>query len=223
MMGERVLNVPLLQQPVPCVDFIPDYVIDVGPVNDIALAGTDAFFFYLLCHLLEGQAGEIKLEDTPYPLSFLRDYGIIPAIPLVAQQTVLASNEAAFCVGFPYLPFDVLTGGATLFLGKCRQKPQHEFPVHGEGVYLLPLEAHFHADVLQMAHRVQQVNGISGKTGDGFYQDDVDLASIAVGYHPLEVFPVLDAGAGYAIVCINPGIFPLGIALNEVIIVADLC
>ena len=77
------------------------------------------------------------------------------------------------------------------------------------------------AQLLQVTDGLQQIHRVSRKAGDGFGQDDVDVACLAFSQHFLKLRPV-DLGTGDAVIGIHASVHPAGMLLDELAVVADL-
>ena len=119
-------------------------------------------------------------------------------------------------------PLDVFRNAAAFLLGEGSEDGKHQLAVPAHGIDVLFLEPNFHADVLQMPYRVQQVDRVPGKALDRLREDDVDTASFGVRDHSVEVLALAGPRAGDTVVCIDTGVFPLGVLLDEGAVVADL-
>ena len=74
-----------------------------------------------------------------------------------------------------------------------------------------------------MPHRFQKIHRIPGKPRNALCQDDVYLACLAVGKHPFELIALYRVGTGNKIICIDPGILPVWVLLDQPAVVAHLC
>ena len=79
-----------------------------------------------------------------------------------------------------------------------------------------------HAQVVQLARGLQKFQGVPGEPGNGLHQDSLDLPGPAVLEHPFEFIPLLQAGAGNALIGVDVRQLPTGVLGDEVGVVADL-
>ena len=78
--------------------------------------------------------------------------------------------------------------------------------------------AHFFVDI----YSLQKFQGVPGEPGNGLHQDSLDLPGPAVLEHPFEFIPLLQAGAGNALIGVDVRQLPTGVLGDEVGVVADL-
>ena len=166
----------------------------------------------------------VSRRDFPsiYNGGFLRDRHQLIVFPAVAVHPEVAVRYAFFKTLLDG-PACVLGNAAAFLLCKRSEKGQHQLAVVGQGVNVLLLELYLDAQLLQVPDRFQQVHRVSGKPADGFGEDDVDLSRLAVIQQPFEFRPAVDGCTGDEVVGVDTGEFPLRVALDELVVVADLC
>ena len=76
--------------------------------------------------------------------------------------------------------------------------------------------------VLELPYVFQAVQCVSGKSADGLGNDHINVTGFAVINHTIEFFSLFGVGAGYTVISINSGKFPIRIFLNVLCVVLDL-
>ena len=90
-------------------------------------------------------------------------------------------------------------------------------------VDILFFEVDLHPFLLELTDMGQRVYGVSGETGDGLGNDQIDLPRKCVLHHTLEAFALLGHQPRNALVGVYLNEAPFGIALDELRVVAHLC
>ena len=221
LLGDRVLDEFLLQEQVAGVGDVGKNNLDVGIHPATTVPRSNAFGGKLALRLQTGFPVKEVLEDALHDGGLLRDRDQLVTFPSVAVHPEVPVRDAFFEALLDG-PACVLRDAAAFLLRKRSEKGQHQLAVVGQGVYVLLLELYLDAQLLQVPDRLQQVHRVSGETADGLREDDVDLPSLAVRHHALKLGALVRAGAGDEVVRVHTGKFPFRVALDELVVVADL-
>ena len=116
-----------------------------------------------------------------------------PILQAVAEGS-LAGDEVPTFHAMLVAPAHIAGDTLALLLSDGGEHGGEKFAGHFRGVDALLLEAHPHADGLQLPDRLQAVSGVPGEAGDGFDQDLVHPPPAAVREEPLEVQALLCRG-----------------------------
>ena len=195
--------------------------LDVGIHPAAAIPGRDAFGGKFPFCFKPGFSVKEILEDAPDNSRFLGDYYQVipfPAVPVDTEPTVWVPLLKLFLDA----PSDIFTDGAAFFLGKGCQDGHHQLAVTAHGMDILFFKPDFDAQLFQMPDGTQKVYGVTGETLDGFGQDDIYLPGFGIFQHPPEFLSLLHTRPGYAVVGIDPGIFPVRVLLDEAAVITDL-
>ena len=119
-------------------------------------------------------------------------------------------------------PFDVIRNAAAFLLCEGAKQCEHQLPVLRKRVDVFLLKADGNAELLQVPDSFQKVNRVSGKTGNGLCENDIDFTRFAIVEHMLELIAFGCSGTADAIIRINTDILPIGVLLNKLAVIADL-
>ena len=218
LLGEGGGRVSLLQQGVACITLILQDVIHslIFPYPSRCVLCVQDFRDFPRI-----PAGEVFVEDTPHDLSLLlvdsKAFPVQPEAPGGAAGVELAAFHPALIA-----PAHIAGDGFALLLGEGGVDGGDELAAHIGGVDALALEADVDAQLLQLPHRLQTVLCVPGEAGDGFDEDLVNEPSAAVRHHTLEILPLCGGGAGDALVGVDIHHAPLGLAGDQLGVVAVL-
>ena len=118
---------------------------------------------------------------------------------------------------------DVLGNALRFLLGDAGHDRDEELSLSIHRIDIFLLEQDRDAEGFQLSDVLQAVQCISGKTTDRFCNDHVDLVSLTVLDHLLELLSFLCAGSGDAFVCVDACKRPCRISIDELRVMADLC
>ena len=142
----------------------------------------------------------------------------------IDHQRLIHQPEAVRSVAVHIFPrLHPLHDGKPLVLGNClrlllcdgREGIEQHLISEGQGVDSLFLKLHPHAEQFQLPDIFQRLLGVSGETGDGFGDDQVDLVLFAHLDHSLEFGAVLCVHAREPFVSEYLHQLPLFFSLNE--------
>ena len=97
----------------------------------------------------------------------------------------------------------ILGDGDGFLLRKGAHHAQKHLIGHGAGIEMLFFKYHRYAKLFQFPDRGDAVLRVTGKPGQGFDQNAVDLPVPAILHHALEILSFVGAGAGDALVGVN--------------------
>ena len=117
---------------------------------------------------------------------------------------------------------DVFTHGLAFLLGKARHDRKEHFSFGIQRVYGLLLEIDWNVFVLELPDILEAVEGVSGKSADGFGDDHVDVSGHALLNHAVELVTLFGVGTRDAIVRKYACQLPVGILLDVLRVVRDL-
>ena len=144
---------------------------------------------------------QIHPIDLPDGLSLLRhDLHLTVRTFPVAQQVLILDAGPAVPHGLLNAPPDTGGCGLALRLRLRAEDGDEELAFRVDGVEAMLLEDDRNTKTPQLAGIVERVHGIPCKAGDGFGEDQVDLALSALPYHTQEVLALTGGGAGDALV-----------------------
>ena len=119
-------------------------------------------------------------------------------------------------------PLAVFRDGTALVLCQGRKNGEKQLTrtVHRIDAFLFKLDAD--AQVFQLSGVVQAVLRVTGKTANGFCDDQVDFSSFAVCNHAVEIISASGVGAGDAFISINVSQFVVRIPIDVFGVVGHL-
>lgn len=104
----------------------------------------------------------------------------------------------ALLKSFLYSPSDIFTDGTAFLLGKGCENGHHQFPIPAHGMDILFFEPDLDPLFFQLSYCLEKVDSISREALYEFGDDDVNLPSFCICYHPQETsncsamaFPVI--------------------------------
>lgn len=87
---------------------------------------------------------------------------------------------------------------------------------------ILFFKIHIHLDFSQHSGNLDAVEGVSGKSADGFHDNHIHAASFALADQLIEFIPLFHTGAGDSLVGVNAYQLPAGFSANAFRIVVYL-
>ena len=223
-LGEEVRCVGFLQQGVPHVFLIAEDVLDGAqrPLP-VPLRGEDVPAFQGLFDLPQAAAQEEQAEDQPDLLRFLRhDLRLAVGAFPVAQHGLVGKRVLPLGKPFALAPFHIIAEGLALPLGKGAGPGKVDFAGGHGGVQPLLFEADGDAPLLEHPDVRDALQGVPGKSGQGFHQDQVHLAFLAQGDEGHEAGAVVIPDAADAVVAEDAGVLPFRVGADQVLVVGDL-
>ena len=121
----------------------------------------------------------------------------------------------------PRAPFDIVADGAAFLLCKRSEQRHQQLALCSHGVDVFLFEPNGDAQLLQASDGHQHVQRIAGEAGDALGENQVDVPGFTFSHQALEL-GALSAGAADAGVGENACVLPAGIALDQLIVAADL-
>ena len=214
-----VVSIKLLEQQVASIFLISQHVHDYTIIPQ-----STHWRGYTLCHQQfhnsdAAHAIQVHLENPANYCCFLwlNDEAAISYLIAIHAK---ARGDALFEF-LSDAPLTVFRYTAALLLCKRSEDSQHKLTIPAQGIQLLLFKINAYAQPLQFAHRVQQRQRISGKTGNGLDQNQVDLSFAAFFQHPLK-FRTLFLRTGQAKIREYPCVLPFRVSLDSFAVITDL-
>lgn len=140
----------------------------------------------------------------------------------IAQRFVVVKGDFALQHGYLVSKVNVLAHRLTLCLSEAAEQSDEKFAGLCQGVDVFFLKDDGDAAVFESTDNLEAVHGVPGKTGGGFGEDHVDPAPLACGDHPVELHPLLQAGAAEVLISEGTGHLPIEVFLDFLCIVVLL-
>ena len=207
--GDALVRVNLYEMPVR---------LGAGPPL-VAGHRRDFHLVQLFADQLTAHAVQIVAEDHPDNFRFFRDNFQSSAfhfVPVNAEEAGFAPLKVVADA-----PLAVFRNAVAFLLRKRSEDGQHKLTVPAQRIQLLFLKINAYAQPLQLAHRIQQRQRISGETGNGLDQNQVDLSFAAFLQHPLK-FRARFLRPGQPKIREYACVLPFGISLDPFAVIADL-
>ena len=208
-----------LQQQVSRVGIVVQDPQHRGVVPLVSVSRNGAHFIQPVgdCHITH--AGKVHLKNAFYDLRLMR-YDHIPTVHHAVPQHRAVPRAARFKTLLDP-PLHVFGNGSAFFLGERRQNRQHQLPFRADGVDPLFFKIHIHMQRLQLAHRLQQRDRVPGEPGNGLREKQVELSLAAIVQHTQKFVTVVFCSAD-ALVGIHAAVQPIGMALDQPVVITDL-
>ena len=214
-----VVGVELLKQQIAGILLVFQHFHDHAGVPQPTQWRGHAFLRQKLHDFDAAHAAQVHLENSSNHCGFFRLNGKAAVFHRVAVHAKARGNAL-----FEFLsnaPFAVFGYAAAFLLRKRSEDDQHKLTIPAQRIHLLLLKINAYAQPLQFTHRIQQRQRVSGETGDGLDQNQVDLTFAAFLQHPLKLRTRF-LRTGQAIIREYPCILPFGVSLNQFAVIADL-
>lgn len=114
---------------------------------------------------------------------------------LLAQEVLISETEPALPVAHADALSHVAADGFALGLGEGTQAGEDHLAVHIRGVNVFFLKDDRNAPAFEDPHVLDAVQGVTGKAGNGFRQDEVDFLLPAQFNHFVKLISFLGADA----------------------------
>ena len=215
-----IIHVFFLKQRIPYIFLVGKHFPQPGCLPFSSQRTKVAVLVQPPCHRIKGSAFCDPPENFLSNRAFHRiDLNAVLADLIAEHET--PAHDFAFFKGLTDTPFHVFTNRPAFFLGIGCQDGQHELTVGAFAVDVLFLEEYVDAQVFELPHRFQQGDGVPGEPRNRLRDNHIDFPGPAVRQHSLEFLPAV-LGAGDRFICIDPGVLPTGMALDEIAVVAHL-
>ena len=139
----------------------------------------------------------------------------------IAKDTVVAQHHLVLD-GLLMAELDTAGKLTKLVLRNTGHNGQPQLRIVIEGVDVVVLEKHPHAATQKLTGVLNGVQGVTGKTGDLFGDDQIEHPCSGIIHHPVEILPLLCGNAGKTFINIAGNEGPVGIALDQILIIRDL-
>ena len=167
--------------------------------------------------------GEVAFEDEADDFRLVRhDFRFSVRAADIAQKVLVLDGDLALLHGLPLAPAHVFADALALGLREGAIEGEQELAFPRDGVEVLLFENHGDAQLTQLTGVFHGIQRVPGEAGEGFGEDQVDLAPPALADHALEVLPALDRGAGFALVREHVGHDPVRVTGDFIGVVAHL-
>ena len=174
-------------------------------------------------HLQAGTSQKFVVDSSDHHSLRLNESWLTVFILFIGIQAFIPDINPSLSHGLPDAPLHILADGFAFGLGEGTHDGCQHFAVFIQSVDALFLELNRNAEAFQEPDIVQTVYGVSGKSGDGLHQDQVDFLLLALPNH-LEEFRTLGSFcAGDALICEDTGHRPFRIRHDLICIVGLLC
>ena len=142
-----------------------------------------------------------------HPLHDFCLFGVDNQVPVfilvVAIKAVRIHVEDTLFVKGANAPGGILRNGAAFILGKRSQNGEQQLAAAIHGVDAFLFKANANAHVLQLAGIIQAILGVTGKSGNGLGNHQVNFSCLAVSNHAVELVTTFGAGTRNALIGVN--------------------
>ena len=222
LFAEMVLAESFLQLGIPFVFLVLEDAENSAGLPSAAGNGSDPFGAQFLRDDKASLAADIVVKN---PLDHFClagiDHKFTAFVFVIAEEPCGVDGNFSLLEFAPVSPLDIFTHTFAFFLGKSRKDGQHQLTVPATTGYLLFFEEYLNIQFFHFPHSFQHNRGVSGKTGDGLCQDQIEFACACRLQHPLKLLPLV-FGAGDALISKNADILMLRIGFNQVAVMGGL-
>ena len=221
-MRERVGRIVFLKQGVSDIPFITEDISDRGtaPLFFSAVPG-DIVIIQIGHDGSNTAAVQIHPEDHSDDRGFRFINHQSPPDEIIAIGRA-AAREVTALHSLLIAPAHIPGGRVGFVLSLGTHHTEEGFAGQFCRVNLVFLEQDADAEAGEQTHSFQAIYSVSGEAGDGFCQDSVYLAALAVRDHAIEFVSVLHAGTCNAVIGIKIGESPKGILADQFLVVFSL-
>ena len=172
----------------------------------------------LLCNLLKGIACKIFFKDKADDPGIRIRYKLT-VFRVISENPVAAVNICPCLLPLSDSPLHVLRNRLTLAL--CNEAHQGEDHarrrVHRAQRFLF--KVNLHAVALQLCHVALTVHDVPGESADALHQNQVNLAINRILDTCHELWPLLSASTGNALISVDPGEVPFVMAPDVILVI----
>jgi len=201
-----------LQQGIPNIFFVGQNVPDacVVPVEFTVLA-RDAVFRQAVGDDIHAFSSEIACKDISDDRGFLfiRNQNVVDQ---PVSEGGIAGDEVAALHPAKIAPAHVVGDGGGFLLCDGAEHFHDQLVLHFGGLDAFLFKIYVHAERFQFPESGEAVPDVSGKSGNGFDQNQIDFPFAAVVHHPQKILPLVRSGSGNALVGINIDQLPFIVA-----------
>jgi hypothetical protein len=166
---------------------------------------------------------EVAAEDIADDLGlFLVDLDGFGRLVVIVAKAAVVTDKLAPRHDHLEAGLDVLGGVLDLLLGTGREDGDHDLAALFRSVDALFLEADGDVLLLEGPDVVQVVHRVAPEPRERLHEDDVDLAVHRGGHHLQELGPLVGLGSRKALVGVDPGVLPFGVAVDQAGVIGDL-
>lgn len=216
LLRQEVRGVGLLKQGVAHVLLVAENLVDgAGVPFFLARAGEDS-----VCHkpggyFVHAGAFEVLPVDAFYDFCLLWVYDQVPVLILgVAEKAIVIDVHFSLLETVLKSQLDVLAHGLAFLLGKARHDRKENLSLSVQRVYGLLFKIDRDVLVLELPDVLEAVEGVSGKSTDGFGNNHINRTCHAIFDHAIKFIPLFGIGTGYPIISINSSQFPIRMIVN---------
>ena len=223
------------------VAFVPIVKFLLG-VSNVAVPYSTLFvsiFLFVVIPLVGGILTRITVTKQRgadyFETTFVHKFDNATTIGLLLTLVIIFSSQAEVILSNPlhivliavpltiqtFLIFFIAYGASKLLKLPHDRKEHLAFGI--QRVYGLLLKIDWNVLVLELPDILEAVEGVSGKSADGFGDDHVDVSGHALLDHAVELITFFGVGTGDAVIRKNASQLPFRILLNVLGVVCDLC
>ena len=141
----------------------------------------------------------------------------------VAEKAIVVDVHLSLLEAVLKSQLDVLTHGLAFLLSKARHDRKEHLSLSVQRVYGLFFKIDRDVLVLELLDVLEAVESVSGKSADGLGDDHVDVPGHALVDHAIELVTLFGVGAGDAVIRKYAHQLPVGIFLDVLRVMCDLC
>lgn len=209
---------------VPAVPFIAKHLHNgVGCPLDIPQIRFSALACKNFCNLAGGVAVKVQVKNQFYRRGFLGvDHQVPFAVMGIPQQ--LGSQGQPAVQAHPQGSLHAPAAGVGFLLSHGGLERQSHLGIILQGENALALKKHTHrrGEFPQHPHGADVVHHVPGEAGDAFGQDQVNLPSLAICNHLVELFPMGQGGAADPLIGVDARQNPVGVAADVILVILFL-
>lgn len=224
LFADTVLNVGFAQQGIPFVFFVGQDRLDhAGLPYGLTHRCGNAAFGQFIGDLLEAPARQEAVINQPNGFCL---FGINLRLSIlaftVAEEGFIREGHISFLCTPSFAPRHIMVDIFRFALGDRAVDGDVKLRRRIEAVQVLFLKVHIHFDFPQHSGNLDAVECVSSKAANGFDDDHIYFAALALTDQLVEFIPLFHAGTGDTLVGVNACQFPASFSVDALCVISYL-
>lgn len=224
LFADAVLYIGFAQQSVPLVFLVrKDRLHDAGLTYRSAHGRRNAVRSQAVCDLLQAVPCEEAVVDPAYRVCLLRvDLRLAVRSPAIAEEGLIGEEHISLLGASGFSPCHIVADILGFALGDGTIDGDVKFRGRIDAVQVLFLEVHIYLKLPEHSGDLEAVQRVPGEAADGFDDDHVHLATLALANELVEFIPLFHTGAGDTLIGVNARQLPAGFPVDAVRVITHL-
>ena len=162
--------------------------------------------------------------DPAYRVCLLRvDLRLAVRSPSIAEEGLIGEEHISILGASGFTPCHIVADVLGFALGDGAVDGDVKFRGRIDAVQVLFLEVHIHLKLPEHSGDLEAIQCVPGEAADGFDDDHVHLAALALANELVEFIPLFHTGAGNALIGVNARQLPAGFPVDAIRVITHLC